>query len=162
MNVEIQLEAADSVDAIQLVKELDDILIPLYPAESHHGYDVGKLLREGVDLFVARVGGEAAGCGGVQFFGNEYGELKRMYVRPAFRGLGLGKAILSYLVDYSAEQGMPVLRLETGIHQTEAISLYERFGFTRIPPFDEYWDDPLSLFMELRLDDASRPSMGGA
>src|SRR5690242_7651986 len=100
MTFQISREPADSPDAIQLVTELDDILIPMYPIESHHGYDVQKLLREGVSFFVARVDGEAAGCGGVQIFGNEYGELKRMYVRPAYRGHGLGRAILTHLIEF--------------------------------------------------------------
>jgi hypothetical protein len=44
-----------------------------------------------------------------------------------------------------------VLRLETGIHQSEAIGLYERFGFQRIPPFGDYQEDPLSIFFEKHL-----------
>jgi putative acetyltransferase len=92
-----------------------------------------------------------AGCGGVQLFGTEYGELKRMYVRPRFRGLGLGKLILSHLTDYASQQGVGVLRLETGIYQTEAIGLYEGSGFERIPPFAAYSEDPLSLFFEKRM-----------
>jgi ribosomal protein S18 acetylase RimI-like enzyme len=47
---------------------------------------------------------------------------------------------------------MKLVRLETGIHQPEAISLYERAGFYRIPPFGSYTDDPLSLCYEKRLD----------
>ena len=113
---------------------------------------IEKLISEGVAFFVARQDGEASGCGGVQLFGTEYAEIKRMYVRTAFRGRGLGKAILNRLAEYALDQGVTLLRLETGIHQKEAIELYERFGFVRIKPFGEYWDDPLSLFFEIRLD----------
>ena len=45
-------------------------------------------------------------------------------------------------------EGVTALRLETGIHSHAAIRLYERHGFARIPPFADYWDDPLSVFME--------------
>jgi putative acetyltransferase len=44
-----------------------------------------------------------------------------------------------------------VLRLETGVFQTEAIGLYQSFGFRRIPPFGPYFEDPVSLCMEKRL-----------
>jgi putative acetyltransferase len=93
----------------------------------------------------------AAGCGGIKLFDTEYGEVKRMYVRPQFRGLGLGTLMLNHLAEYARQQGIEVLRLETGIHQLAAISLYERFGFQRIPPFGAYQDDPLSVFFEKRI-----------
>ena len=74
-----------------------------------------------------------------------------MYVRPQFRGLGLGKLMLQHLADYARQQGVAVLRLETGIYQPEAIGFYERYGFQRIPPFGAYKEDPLSVFYEKRI-----------
>jgi ribosomal protein S18 acetylase RimI-like enzyme len=151
MTITITPERPDTADAAQLIAELDAYLMPLYPIESHHGYDVGKLLREGVAFFVIRHHDAAAGCGGIQIFGGAYGELKRMYVRPAFRGLGLAKRLLDHLSAYARERTIPLLRLETGIHQHEAIGLYERAGFRRIAPFPPYVDDPLSVFYEKAL-----------
>ena len=146
MKVSITQERADSQDAVALIAELEAFLVPLYPAESRHGYSVEKLLREGVAFFVLRQDGVAAACGGVQLFGTEYGEIKRMYVRPAVRGLGFAKAILAHLEEHARAHGVPLVRLETGIHQHEAIGLYERMGFRRIPPFPPYKDDPSSRF----------------
>jgi putative acetyltransferase len=80
------------------------------------------------------------------------GELKRMYVRPRFRGSGFGKLMVIHLADYARANGVVLLRLETGIHQREAIGLYERMGFQRIPPFGQYKADPLSLFFEKYLN----------
>jgi putative acetyltransferase len=97
---------------------------------------------------VLRYAGQPAGCGGVKMFGTEYGEVKRMYVRPAFRSRGLGKAILDRLAGHALEQGANVLRLETGIHQIEAIGLYQRWGLVRRPPFGEYKVDPMSIYFE--------------
>lgn len=151
MAVTITPEPADSAVAVELIAELEAYLVPLYPAESRHGYSVEKLLREGVAFFVIRQDGAAAGCGGVQPVDDGYGEIKRMYVRPAFRGLGLGKRLLEHLADHARAQGLPCLRLETGIHQQEAIRLYEVFGFTRIPPFGPYREDPLSRYYEKAL-----------
>jgi putative acetyltransferase len=136
----------DSPDAIALIDELEAVLAPGYPAESRHGYSVDKLVREGVAFFVARHDGAAAACGGVQLC-DGYAEIKRMYVRPAFRGLGLARAMLDRLVAHARS---PVVRLETGIHQHDAIRLYERYGFVSIGPFGTYRDDPLSRFYEYR------------
>lgn len=144
-------ERPDSDVAMELIAELEAHLDPLYPAESRHGYSVEKLLSEGVTFFVLRCDGQPAGCGGIQLFGSEYGEIKRMYVRPAFRGLGMGKLMLERLEEYARSQGVYCLRLETGVHQREAIGLYERMGFEEIAPFGEYRDDPLSRFYERTL-----------
>ncbi len=144
-------ERADSEVAKQLIEELEAVLEPLYPSESRHGYSVEKLLRQGVAFFVVQHDGAAAGCGGIQLFGSDYGELKRMYVRPAFRGRGLGKRLVEHLEAHAITHGVGCVRLETGIHQHEAIGLYERMGFARTGPFGDYWDDPLSRFYEKRL-----------
>ena len=148
---ELALERPDGPDAVALIDELETHLASLYPAESRHGYSVEKLLREGVAFYVMRLGGEPAGCGGVQIYGTEYGELKRMYVRPRWRGLGLGRQILERLAAHARDKGVRLLRLETGIHQAEAIGLYEAFGFRLRPPFGAYREDPLSLFYEKSL-----------
>jgi putative acetyltransferase len=147
----ITRERPDSADAVLLIAELEAHLDPLYPAKSRHGYSVEKLIAQDVAFFLLRASGTAAGCGGIQLFGTTYGELKRMYVRPPFRGLGFGKMLLNHLADHARGQGVGRLRLETGIHQVEAIRLYERMGFQRIAPFGVYMDDPLSLFYEKRI-----------
>ena len=148
----ISLERPDTPDAEALIAELDAQLEQLYPAMSRHGYSVDKLLAQGVAFYVMRDEGTLVGCGGVQLFDDGYGEIKRMYVRPAYRGRGYAKQMLDHLADYTRRQGAPLLRLETGIHQHAAISLYERAGFKSIPPFGEYRDDPLSRFYEMRIE----------
>lgn len=144
-------ERPDTADARMLIDELEQHLAPYYPATSRHGYSVEKLIKQGVAFFVARQDDIPAGCGGVQFFGREYGELKRMFVRPQFRGLGLAKLMLAHLEQYTRDHNIKILRLETGIHQKEAIGLYERMGFQSIPPFGDYVDDPLSKFFEKQI-----------
>jgi|SRR4030095_181900 putative acetyltransferase len=150
--ISIVSERPDSVDAVQLISELDAHLTAHdYPQESRHAFSIDKLIREEVALFVMRIEGQPAGCGGIKLFGTEYGEVKRMYVRPVFRGRGLGRQLLKRLAEYAREQGVSLLRLETGIHQTEAIMLYERYGFQRRSPFGEYKDDPMSIYFEKRI-----------
>jgi putative acetyltransferase len=72
-------------------------------------------------------------------------------VRPQFRGLGFAKLMLDHLAEYARSRQVALLRLETGIHQTEAMRLYERMGFQSIPPFGTYREDPLSRFYEKRI-----------
>jgi len=148
MRTTIITESPDSEDATMLINELEALLAPNYPSESRHGFSVEKLIRENVDFFVIRKDGVPAGCGGVKIFDKEYGEVKRMYVRPQFRGLGLAKKMLEHLTNYTRKQGVEILRLETGIHQVDAIALYEKIGFNQIGPFGEYKEDPLSRFYE--------------
>ena len=147
----ITLERPDTADASALVEELEAHLAQFYPSESRHGFSVEKLIAQGVAFFVVRNDGVAAGCGGIMLVGTEFGELKRMYVRPQFRGLGLAKLMLDHLADYARSHGVTTLRLETGIHQHAAIGLYESAGFQRIPPFAEYTNDPVSRCYERRL-----------
>jgi putative acetyltransferase len=150
MPIAISAERPDSPDAASLILDLEAHLAFLYPAASRHGLSVERLVAENVDFFVVRSDGMPAGCGGILFV-DEYGEIKRMYVRPEFRGLGLGRRILNHLTSHAESRGIALLRLETGIHQQEAIALYEREGFYRIPPFGPYTVEPLTLCYEKRL-----------
>lgn len=152
MSLLIVAERPDTADAKTLITELDEYLSPMYPSESRHGFNVDKLVREGVAFFVMRYNEELAGCGGVKLFMDDprerFAEVKRMYVRSTFRGKGLAKRMLEHLADHARQHEIDILRLETGIYQTEAIGLYERMGFRRIGPFAEYRLDPLSLYFE--------------
>ena len=140
-------ERPDSADAIMLIAELEAVLAPLYPRASRHGLNVDQLLAQQVLFFVLRANGVPAGCGGIKVCA-DYAEVKRMYVRPAFRGVGSGRVILDQLAAEARMRGVSLLRLETGIHQHAAIALYERYGFYRIPPFGPYRPDPLAVFFE--------------
>ena len=151
MRTVITAERPDTSDAMLLISELEAHLDPLYPTTSRHGYSIEKLMEQGVAFFVTRQDGVAAGCGGIELFGTEYGEVKRMYVRPQFRGLGLAKLMLDHLAAYARQHNIHLLRLETGIHQKEAIALYERMGFQKVPPFGTYKEDPLSRFYEKQI-----------
>ena len=148
MSIRIEEVPPNSPSAVQLISELDtDLQRHPYPPQSRHAYSVDKLLREGVNFFIASYNDQLAGCGGIKLY-DEYGEVKRMYVRPSHRGLGLGKAILNRLAEFARERNVNMLRLETGIYQTEAIGLYDAYGFKRRAPFGEYKVDPLSVYFE--------------
>jgi putative acetyltransferase len=147
----VNAETPDQPEVRAMLARLDAYCAALYPAESNHLMDIASLLQGDVLFLVARdVDGGAVGCAALVNRGG-YGEVKRMFVDEARRGLGTGSKLLEHLVMFAKMSGLGVLRLETGIHQLEAIALYERAGFLRCAPFGDYREDPLSLFMEKRL-----------
>ena len=145
--VSVALERADQPDAVRLIDALDAYQKPLYPAESHHGIDVRALVQPNVLFALARINtGAAIGCGAV-VLQPAYGELKRMFVLPAFRGVGVARALLAFLERQARARGCALFVLETGIRQPEALALYERAGYVRCDPFGNYTHDPNSVFM---------------
>jgi putative acetyltransferase len=147
----INTETPDQPEVRDMLARLDAYCAALYPAESNHLLDIVSLMQGDVLFLVARdVDGAAVGCAAL-VNRQAYGEVKRMFVDERRRGLGTGRKLLEHLVMFARMSGLSVLRLETGIHQPEAIGLYERMGFERRAPFGDYREDPLSLFMELRL-----------
>ena len=143
----IAIEHPDQPDVVRLIEELDAYQKPLYPLESHHGVAIAALRQPNVVFAVVRsADGQAVGCGAV-VLGEQYGELKRMYVRPGSRGQGIGEALLAFLESQARAAGLGVFKLETGNKQLEAIELYSRSGYVRCEPFGDYAEDPNSVFM---------------
>ncbi|HLX21255.1 MAG TPA: GNAT family N-acetyltransferase [Gaiellaceae bacterium] len=105
----------------------------------------------GVFLVVRDDDGVAIACGGVTRFANARGELKRMYVVPAYRGRGLGRRLLVELEAEARRLGYASLVLETGDRQPEALGLYASSGYERIPCYPPYDSRALSLCFEKRL-----------
>jgi putative acetyltransferase len=151
----IALEDPAQDDVRALIDALDAYQKPMYPIESFYGIDMNALKQPEVSFAVARNDlGEALGCGAVvQTHGHDvpYGEIKRMFVLPQCRGMGVAQDLLHFLQSQAQQRGLNVLRLETGVKQLDAIALYERFGFAVRPFFAPYPNDPLSVFMEKRL-----------
>ena len=148
----VAIEAVDQPEAVALIRELDAHLEPLYPPESRHGLKLEALRAPNVLFVLARDhGGAAHGCGAVALL-PRYAELKRMYVRPESRGRGIADTIVRFLERQAAERGYGSVLLETGVKQLAALSFYERIGFVRRGPFGSYRPDPLSIFMEKRID----------
>ena len=145
--VRIALESPDQPEVIALIDELDAYQKPLYPAESHHGIDIAALLQDKVLFAVARSDtSQAVACGAIVIEPG-YGELKRMFTLPAFRGQGIAGRLLAFLEAEATRRGCRRFALETGYLQPEAIGMYERFGYARCGPFGDYAEDPNSVFM---------------
>ena len=149
--VEVRPLAPSDPRVRRLVGELDRLQLSLYPAESNHLDPIETLARDNVTFLAAFVGAEVVGCGAVKRMPGRYGEIKRMYVDPDARGRGVGRALVEALESSLLADGIEVARLETGTRQPEALALYERCGYVRIPQFGDYREDPLSVFLEKRL-----------
>lgn len=135
-----------------LVRELDHYMEGLYPAESNHLLDIEALAAPDIRFFAVRLDADYSGCGAIRVHGSDYAEIKRIFVAPSARGYGLGRHILVRLEEEARQLGLPLMRLETGIYQPEALSLFAAMGFDRCGPFGDYpADDPLSVFMEKQL-----------
>jgi DNA-binding MarR family transcriptional regulator/GNAT superfamily N-acetyltransferase len=88
-------------------------------------------------LLVARLREEPVGCGAVKFHENTVGELKRMWVAPRARGLGLGRRLLEALEHQARQAGMTVIHLETNRTLIEAIELYRHAGYQEVAAFND-------------------------
>ncbi|MBT9291990.1 GNAT family N-acetyltransferase [Prosthecodimorpha staleyi] len=167
--IRIAREDPGGADVLALLAAGEAHSASLYPAESNHHLDLDGLRAENVRFFVAR-GDVAANSKPEAAARNEPGrsgtplataaivlhdgwaEIKRMWVEPEARGRGLSRRLLAVLEAEAADHGIALLRLETGIASLEALGLYRAAGFVECPPFAGYRPDPLSLFMEKRLD----------
>jgi DNA-binding MarR family transcriptional regulator/GNAT superfamily N-acetyltransferase len=106
------------------------------PARSNPAADHEMTAPRGLFL-VATLHGEPAGCGALKFHGEDPAEVKRMWVSPAVRGLGLGRRILAELEARAAGHGVRVLRLETNRTLAEAIALYRAAGYREVAAFND-------------------------
>mgnify|MGYP000052190128 CR=1 FL=1 len=152
MDIAIERAEAPTPEAVALLAELDAALAGPYAADQRHALSIERLFQPDVRFFLARLEGAAVACGGVAFY-DDYAEVKRMYSRPSVRGRGVAKVLLRRLEAEARAAGATLLRIETGVHQQEALRFYEGAGFRRCGAFGPYAEMPpraieLSLFYE--------------
>ena len=95
-------------------------------------------------LLVARLRGEPVGNGALRFHGDDWAEIKRMWIADGVRGLGVGRRILAELEAYARDRDVRVIRLETNRTLREAIALYRSAGYAEIErfspePYAHHW-----------------------
>lgn len=101
-------------------------------------------------LLLAKHGGRLAGCVALRKIGDGVAEMKRLYVRLGFRGMGVGRQLAAAVVDEAKAIGYRAVRLDTLATMREAQALYLSMGFRDIPPFNEHPVEG-TRFLEKRL-----------
>lgn len=149
--VHIRETPPDSGDAVRLMRALDDDLRARYPGVVLHGLGPEDIKDHRLTFLVAHYDGEAIGCGAVRELERGAGEVKRMFVQPAWRRRGVARQLLAALETQARKRGYGVLRLETALGQPEAIGLYQSAGYVGVPPLGEYMGNPASVCFEKRL-----------
>ena len=142
----MQIESRDALDP-----ELTALVVAQQRELAESGDEVVHPAHDDVHHLVVTVDGRAVACGAWQPLEPGVAELKRMYVRPAYRGRGIARQLVVALEEEAFAAGRPVLRLETGTYLTAAIALYESSGYRRIPVYGEYAGNPFSVCYEKRL-----------
>ncbi len=122
---------------LSLVSLLDADLASRY-ADGNVQYSTFNALNKITAVVLALHEDEPFACGAFKPFGEGGVEIKRVFVKPAFRGRGAAKRIMAELEAWAAAEGFSRAVLETGLHQPEAIALYEHIGYRRIANFAPY------------------------
>jgi putative acetyltransferase len=148
LSATISIEPVRQPEVIGLLQQSDDFALSLYPPEGAFLLNVDELEEPGVTLFVARVDGEAVGIAALVRHGDGPAELKRMFVSPSARGLGIAGSLLRALETEAISTGVRTLQLETGPLSHSAIALYEKSGYTLIPNFGQYLNEEHSVCYE--------------
>lgn len=146
--VEIAIADPASADAHACIdaylRELDLLFDDGFDASRSVSADPGELVPPWGVFVIARLDGEAVGCGGLKITGPGSGEIKRMWVAPSARGLGIAQRLLEALETHAIDRELHTLRLDTNRALTAARALYARNGYREIPryndnPYADYW-----------------------
>ena len=147
MDFKIKKANANSKEIISLSNKLHNEL------EKFYGEGIIESFKEENETMlvfyaVYNEEGIAVACGALKHFDEKTAEIKRMYVRPEYRGRGISKIILLQLEDHAKDLNYERLVLETGLKQPEAMSLYEKFGYKPLECYGRHANDPDSRCFE--------------
>jgi putative acetyltransferase len=159
MELHISVQDPTSPDAALLIEHLSMELGSRYGDDGAGAFDPRDVQIPRAAFVIAYADDHPVGCGALKPFGLEtpaIAEIKRMFVEPDMRGQGLSRLILARLEQISLEFGYDTIRLETGLKQPEAIGLYERSGYCRIPCYGHYAQRPLSVCFEKQISNEQR------
>jgi GNAT superfamily N-acetyltransferase len=148
--------AATAADARLLIRALDEDLQARYPGAVIHSIDPDTFAASGGIFLVAYADNRPVACGALRPAAGGNYEIKRMFVLGDARRHGHARAVLEALEDRARELDAPLLLLETGDAQPEAVSLYESAGYRPVPCFGAYAGSPHSRCFEKRLRSIDR------
>jgi len=149
----IQIETDDYKNQVEeLYSEYLEWVVSNINMELNLNFNVAQVVKEAVDtsmnefykflppegcLFLCKFENQIIGLASMRRIDGKVGEIKRMYVRPEFRGKGLGKDLLESLINKARDLKFLKLRLDTGPFMKEAQGLYKLIGFNEIDPYQE-------------------------
>jgi putative acetyltransferase len=136
--------------ATALLKQSHALMQSLFAPEDNFYLDIDDLAATNIHFYTARIGDEILGTGALMVTPC-YGEVKSMFVSESARGKGIAAALLRQIEDTAREEGLPMLKLETGNVLHAAHRLYARHGFAECGVFGEYVTAKSSIFMEKAL-----------
>lgn len=142
----IAIESPLSPDGLALLAGSDAALSEVFLPEEIFTLDPRQLAAPAIRFFVARSGGVPVGCVALRYC-SDFGEVKRLFVAPAGRGLGVARALMAALEAEAAAQGLAEVLLETSDRLVPATALYASLGYRVRGRFGDYDDHPASLFM---------------
>lgn len=148
---------SENKDFIALVRLLDRDL-QIRDGEDHAFFAQFNKIDLIRHVVLAYLQGQPVGCGAVKFYADDTGEIKRMFVRPEYRGQGIAGSILRELESWARELHFGQLILETGKAQPEAIGLYTKSGYTLIPNYGQYESVESSVCMKKLLFTHEHPT----
>lgn len=151
--MEINIEEPRNKDVSALLQTHSDFCYSVTPAWGVHTLDVEKLRRPGITLFAAREQGEVVGVCALKLITLTHAELKSMHVKSSSRGRGLGRFLVTHVLEFARSGGVERVSLETSPDEAFAPArrLYSSLGFKDSGPFADYPESPTSVFMTLSL-----------
>lgn len=132
------LRTDSSSDDFQTLVTFLDAELQVRDGEDHPFYAQFNKLTNIKHVLLAYADNHAVGCGAFRSFTDDTVEIKRMYVRPEYRGRGIASVLLTGLEEWAWENSFHSCILETGYNQPEAIALYKKSGYTVIPNYGPY------------------------
>jgi GNAT superfamily N-acetyltransferase len=144
VQLDIREEPYDGPAAQELVSEVQLEYVGRYGSPDETPVNASEFTPPDGRFVVADVDTIPVATGGLRRFDAKTVEVKRMYVRPAYRGRGLSRLVLAHLESLATEMGAHRVVLETGDRQPEAMRLYETSGYERVEPFGHYRCSPES------------------
>ncbi|HMX40149.1 MAG TPA: GNAT family N-acetyltransferase [Saprospiraceae bacterium] len=148
--LQLQRVSTEHPDFLRLVALLDQDLAER-DGEAHVFYAPHNHLTHIHQVVLALWAGMPVGCGAIRPFDETSAEMKRMYVLPEHRRRGIAAAVLRELELWAAESGCSRCVLETGKNQPEALALYRKSGYRRMPNYGPYAQIDNSVCLEKSL-----------
>lgn len=157
MAIIIQNADLDTPEFAALIDRHAALMLSLSPPGSCHFLPMEGLRDPTVTVWEMRDGAELIGCGALKELSPDEGELKSMHTLEERRGSGLGRKMLTFILEEADRRGYQTVSLETGSMDgfKPSRSLYRSHGFEICPPFGDYVEDPNSVFMRLDLTQSS-------